>query len=166
MLQKNDAELDIQSYPENIRPYISMLYPKSEHENREFDDLILEQFKLTNTNRNTARKTSKETSFIDFFNNARNMRLQFNEILNPKLKIKKRRIREKANIGTALVITLFSWLKNGSTFQIGMTWVGFHTKHAVHNAWRISKCNTCWLNQNTRTALRYSDHSYLDSNEV
>jgi predicted nucleic acid-binding OB-fold protein len=72
-----------------------MLYPKYENQTKEFDDLILEQFKLKNTARKTG--TKKENAFLDFFNNARNMRLKFNEILNPRPKIKKRRLREKVN---------------------------------------------------------------------
>lgn len=70
-----------------------MLYPKYENENKEFDDLLLEQFKVKNTARKTGNK--KETAFLDFFNNARNMRLRFNEIWNPKTKIRKRRLRDK-----------------------------------------------------------------------
>ncbi|KAI6235003.1 hypothetical protein M3Y95_00005500 [Aphelenchoides besseyi] len=85
---------EIADYPKQLQPYIQMLYPKYENECKEFDDgyLLLEQFKI----KNTARKnTRKETAFFDFFNNARNMRLQFDDVLKPNAKFKRKRIQSK-----------------------------------------------------------------------
>ncbi|KAI6177593.1 hypothetical protein M3Y97_00924600 [Aphelenchoides bicaudatus] len=57
-----DDQLDIQAYPENLRKYIQMLYPKYENENKEFDDLLLEQFKVKNTARKTGNKKGNRLS--------------------------------------------------------------------------------------------------------
>lgn len=73
-----------------------MLYPEYENGTKEFDDMLLEQFKVKNTARKTGNK--KETAFLDYFNDTRNLRLHFNEFWNPKSKIKKRRIRDKVTL--------------------------------------------------------------------
>lgn len=83
LLQKVRGNSGLEDYPEKLRPFIEMLYPKYEvsaaaaADQEEGGIISLERFKLQNTARKTGAK--REPAFFDFFNNARHHQLRFRE---------------------------------------------------------------------------------------
>uniref|UniRef100_A0A1I7SU76 Histone-lysine N-methyltransferase n=1 Tax=Bursaphelenchus xylophilus TaxID=6326 RepID=A0A1I7SU76_BURXY len=79
ILAKVETATDLNTYPEKVREYIEMLYPKYEVDDvKEFS--ILDKCKVKNTARKTGNK--KEPSFFDFFNNAKNHHINVDQRKN------------------------------------------------------------------------------------